>query len=129
MKRVRLTLGALGFLALSGCAVGPKYTRPEVPMTPGYKEPPPETFKEGAGWKTANPREPMATTKWWELFGDTQLNALEEQVPGNLNLKAAEARFREARAAIRFNRAAQYPTIGTGPSIIGLRDSNNRPYF
>jgi len=43
---------------------------------------------------------------WWEVFGDPDLNKLEEQVAGsNQNLKIAEARFRSARAAIRFNRA------------------------
>ena len=59
-----------------------------------------------------------------------QLNALEEQVPGgNQNLKGLEARFREARAAIRFNRASEFPTISTAPSIASIRDSANRPYL
>jgi NodT family efflux transporter outer membrane factor (OMF) lipoprotein len=67
---------------------------------------------------------------WWEVFSDSQLNALEEQVAaGNQSLKAFEARYREARAAIRFNRAAEFPTISTSPAIASIRDSSNRPYL
>src|SRR6202044_2973617 len=54
----------------------------------------------------------------------------EEQVDSsNQTLKAAEADFRQARAAIQFNRAAQLPTIGTTPSIAAIRSSANKPYF
>ena len=47
----------------------------------------------------------------------------------NQNLKIAEANYREARAAIRFNRSAEAPTIGVAPSISTVRDSANQPYF
>src|SRR6185437_399434 len=47
----------------------------------------------------------------------------------NQDLKVAEARFREARAMIRFNRASQFPTISVGPSVSSLRDSAHRPFF
>jgi len=63
------------------------------------------------------------------MFGDPQLNTLVEQIAvANQDLKAAEARFREARAMIRFNRAAEFPTISTGPSISSIRDSRHKPY-
>jgi NodT family efflux transporter outer membrane factor (OMF) lipoprotein len=115
---------------LGGCTVGPKYSKPSVPTTPAYKESPPQSFKESGAWKPAQPADTSLPGKWWELFNDTQLNTLEEQIdPANLNLKIAEARFRQARAAIRFNRAAQYPTISTSPSISSLRSSSNRPNF
>ena len=107
---------------LAGCTVGPKYRVPAVPLTPAYKE--------ADGWKAANPSDQVLRGPWWEIFGDAQLNALEEQVPGgNQNLKGLEARFREARAAIRFNRAAEFPTISTATSITSIRDSANRPYL
>jgi NodT family efflux transporter outer membrane factor (OMF) lipoprotein len=58
------------------------------------------------------------------------LNELEEQVdPSNQTLKVADANFRQARAAIRFNRAAEAPTIGIAPSISAVRASANQPYF
>jgi NodT family efflux transporter outer membrane factor (OMF) lipoprotein len=117
-------------LFLGGCTVGPKYVKPTVPMAPGFKEQPPESFKESDGWKTAQPRDQALRGNWWEIFGDPQLNALEEEVTlSNQDLKVAEARFRQARAMIRFNRSAEFPTISTSPSITNERLSPNQPYF
>src|SRR5580704_9469823 len=104
-------------VALEGCTVGPKYVKPTVPTTPAYKEETPASLKESDQWQPAHPGDQTSRGNWWEIFGDPQLSTLEEQVAGsNQNLKVAEARFREARAAIRFNRAAQFPTISTSPS-------------
>jgi NodT family efflux transporter outer membrane factor (OMF) lipoprotein len=125
MLCLRLSLVGLATLLLSSCMVGPDYFKPSVPMTPAYKELPPP----GDGWKLAQPSDEFSRGDWWEMFGDPQLNALEVQVAvANQDLKAAEARFREARAMIRFNRAAEFPTISTGPSITSIRDSLHRPY-
>jgi outer membrane protein TolC len=63
------------------------------------------------------------------IFGDPQLDALEQQIEiSNQDLKAADARFREARDLIRFNRASEFPTVSLAPSISSLRDSSNEPY-
>jgi NodT family efflux transporter outer membrane factor (OMF) lipoprotein len=63
-------------------------------------------------------------------WGDPQLNALEDQLTAsNQDLKAAQARFQEARALVRFNRASLYPTISTAPGITAIRDSRNQPYL
>jgi hypothetical protein len=95
-------------LLLSGCMVGPKYVKPTVPMAPAFKEQPPESFKEVDGWKPAQPGDQTLRGKWWEIFGDSQLNALEEELTvSNQDLKVSEARFRQARAMIRFNRSAR----------------------
>jgi NodT family efflux transporter outer membrane factor (OMF) lipoprotein len=119
-----------GLLALASCTVGPKYSKPPVPMTPAFKEPPPANFKGSGNWKPAQPDDSTLRGKWWEIFNDPELNALEEQLdPSNLDLKVAEARFRQARAAVRFNRAAQYPTISTAPFINSVRNSAHRPFF
>jgi NodT family efflux transporter outer membrane factor (OMF) lipoprotein len=115
---------------LAGCMVGPKYQKPLVPLTPAFKEPPPDSFKESDQWKTAHPDAAALRGNWWEIFGDSQLNALEEQVKvSNQDLKIAEARFRQARTMVRFNRAAEFPTIGVDPNIQSLRYSPNQPYF
>lgn len=117
-------------LLLGGCMVGPKYVKPTVPMAPGFKEPPPESFKESDGWKPAQPGDQTLRGKWWEIFNDPHLNALEEELTvSNLNLKVAESRFRQARAIIQFNRSAEFPTISTSPSIVNKRESANQPYF
>jgi NodT family efflux transporter outer membrane factor (OMF) lipoprotein len=117
-------------LFLSGCMVGPKYVKPTTPLAPAFKEQPPESFKESDGWKPAEPRDQTLRGKWWEIFGDPLLNALEEEVTlSNQDLKVSEARFHQARAMIRFNRSAEFPTISTSPSITNERESANQPYF
>jgi NodT family efflux transporter outer membrane factor (OMF) lipoprotein len=115
-------------LLLSGCMVGPKYVKPTAPLAPGFKET--TDWKEDDGWSIAKPEDALLRGKWWELYGDEKLNELEEQVDSsNQTLKIAEANFRQARAAIRFSRASEAPTIGTAPSISTVRDSANQPYF
>jgi NodT family efflux transporter outer membrane factor (OMF) lipoprotein len=114
--------------------VGPKYVKPSVPTTPEYKEAGPDAYKESAArenaaWQVAQPADAASRGEWWKIFGDTELNTLEPQVAANnQDLKAADARFREARALIRFNHASLYPTVGVAPFAGGLRESSNRPY-
>jgi len=115
-------LAGLAALLLGGCMVGPDYTKPSVPMTPLYKE--------ADGWKVAQPSDQLPRGQWWVILGDHELHALEEQVAAaNQNLKIAEARLREARALVRFNRAALFPTISAGVGISSIRDSANRPFL
>jgi NodT family efflux transporter outer membrane factor (OMF) lipoprotein len=107
-------------LALSGCAVGPKYHVPDAPAPPAYKE--------VGEWKPAQPNDQNLGGEWWKIFQDPQLDALELQVNvSNQNLKAAEAQFRQARAALRYNRADYYPTVTAGLSGTRTRVSANRP--
>ena len=97
-------------LALAGCTVGPNYVRPPA-VTP-------EAFKEMDGWKKAEPADHLLRGKWWEIFNDPRLNALEEQVSiSNQNVAAAEAQFRQARALVRVARSAYFPTATVGPSF------------
>jgi NodT family efflux transporter outer membrane factor (OMF) lipoprotein len=108
-------------LIFSGCAVGPKYQRPPVEVPPAYKE--------AGNWKTAQPNELSLRGNWWEIFQDTQLNALEQQVNiSNQNLKAAQAQYTQARALVRYNRADYFPTVADGASATRTRiSSNNAP--
>jgi NodT family efflux transporter outer membrane factor (OMF) lipoprotein len=117
-------------LLLAGCMVGPRYVKPSVPTSPNYKEETPASFKGSDQWQPATPADQASRGNWWEIFGDPELNKLEEQIAGfNQTLKVADARFREARAAIRFNRAARYPTISTSPSASYARSSDYSPTF
>jgi NodT family efflux transporter outer membrane factor (OMF) lipoprotein len=125
----RRTLAACAFLLLSACKVGPKYRPPSLPAPPAYKE--------SQGWKTAQPADSTIRSAWWEIFGTPELNALEEQVDvSNPTLRAAEARFREARALVRLNRSNLFPTVSAGPALSTNRVSNalavdasaNKPY-
>jgi NodT family efflux transporter outer membrane factor (OMF) lipoprotein len=112
MRSSLLSIPAVLLLLSSACMVGPNYKKPAVPQTPAYKEPPPE------GWKEAQPSDGTIKGKWWEIYNDPQLNALEEQVSiSNQNVLAAEANFRAARYAIAIARAGLYPTVSVGPTI------------
>ena len=120
MKSFYLGLTAAVVLLCAGCMVGPDYFKPSVPMTAAYKE--------DQGWKLARPSDTIPRGKWWEIFGDPQLNALEEQVSeANQNVKVAEAHFRQARALIGFARAGLFPTVTAGASAISVRDSTPDP--
>ena len=124
MKRAACVLIAFMAVVLTSCTVGPKYARPTVPTAPA------DTYKEIDGWKTAQPSDQLQRGAWWEIFGDPQLSALEDQLTAsNQDLKVAQARFQEARELVHFNRASQYPTISTVPGIAAIRDSGNRPYL
>jgi NodT family efflux transporter outer membrane factor (OMF) lipoprotein len=117
-------------LLLSGCMVGPKYVKRSVPMAPAYKEAGPDAYKENSDWQVAHPADAALRGEWWTIFNDAELNVLEPQVAeNNQDLKAADARFREARALIRFNHASLFPTVGVAPFAGGSRESSNRPYF
>jgi NodT family efflux transporter outer membrane factor (OMF) lipoprotein len=121
----RRTLGlevllAVTVLQFSGCTVGPNYHTP-VTETP-------QAYKELGNWKPAQPNDQNLGGTWWTIFQDSQLDALEAQVNvSNQNLKAAEAQYQQARAALRYARADYYPTVTAGPSATRTRTSANRP--
>ncbi len=112
-------------MGMSGCMVGPNYSRPAAPLAPTFKEAP-----AGDGWKTGTPSDTALKGAWWQDYNDPQLSALEVQVDSaNQSLKAADANFRSARAQISYNKSNLAPTIGVGPSIGTERFSANQPYF
>ena len=70
---------------LSGCPVGPDYTKPNLPL--------PKRWAEGEGIPHAAPAE-----TWWRGFGDPVLDKLvQDTIAANLDLKQAATRIREAR--------------------------------
>ena len=128
------TLLVIGLLA--GCTVGPNYHRPDPSVTP------PPTYKEGSStgavvpppnpaggtWKPASPSDGMLQGKWWEIYQDPQLNALEEQIsPQNQNLRAAMETYLSARDQVKVARADFYPTLSVTPAASRVRESAHRP--
>ena len=104
---------------LSGCLIGPKYQKPvattETPPA-SYKESPTQ-FKDGQGWKVAQPRDTMLRGPWWRIFKEPQLNALEEQLNINdQNIKQFFQNFMEARALVAEASAQLYPTLTANAS-------------
>src|SRR5690349_19195321 len=114
MSTSRTTPRMVALLALgAGCTVGPNYKRPEPasPVPAAFKE---GQSAEGGGgdWKRAQPADAALRGMWWELFGDPQLNALEEKVlVSNQTLKAATAQYLAARDQVRVARAGYAPTL------------------
>lgn len=118
-----------GFLLLAcivylpSCMVGPKYHRPSAPVPPAYKEAPPQSWK-GTSWKQAQPSDGAAKGKWWEIYNDAELNALEDQVNiSDQNIRLAAAQFEEARDAVRIAHSALFPSVTTTPSYSNSRTS------
>ena len=113
-------------LVLPGCVVGPKY-HPPAPQAPAaaYKESPTQ-FKDTGDWTVAQPADAKLRGKWWEIFDDSELNALEEQLDiNNQNIKQYFENFMEARAIVREARSQYFPTLTAAPSITHSRASAN----
>ena len=107
-------------LALGACTVGPDYVKPTPVETM------PAAFKELNGWKTAQPQDGKIPERWWEIYGDSILNSLEQQTPtANLSIAAAEARFRQARATVQAAKAGNFPSLTAGASATRSRRSAN----
>jgi NodT family efflux transporter outer membrane factor (OMF) lipoprotein len=129
--------GLTGIVCLvAGCKVGPNYHQPapSAPPPPAYKEggssgavlPPPNP--QGGTWKPATPSDGMLRGKWWEVYNDPQLNALEEQItPQNQNLRAAMEAYLSAHDQVRVARADYYPTLSANASAFRVNVSANRP--
>jgi outer membrane protein TolC len=119
---------ALPLLLLVGCSpVGPKYKRPTLQTPAIYKELPTGANDE---WKTAQPSDSELRGNWWELFNDPKLNQLEPLVSlSNETVRQTEARFRQARAFVAFNRANYYPTVTIGTSGSVTYTSRSTPGF
>ena len=115
LPRTLLSATALAACALlSACAVGPDYKRPDTEV--------PQQYKEAGDWKVANPSDAIARGKWWEIFNDPQLNALEEQVAAaNQNIAVADAQYRQAQALVQSAQASFFPTLGASASATRSR--------
>jgi len=126
-SRLLTALPALILLGIvSGCVVGPKYHPPSTPAPAAdYKESPTQ-FKENEGWTVAQPADAKLRGKWWEIFNDPELNALEEQLDiNNQNIKEYFENFMAARAIVREARSQYFPTLSAAPSITHSRSSAN----
>lgn len=87
MRRLLVSLAAM---ALSACALGPDYARPEIEV--------PATFGDAAASTAPGS---IADRGWWDLYRDPELNRLiDVALQNNLDLRAAVARVDQARAVL-----------------------------
>lgn len=124
---------------LTGCMVGPKYHPPAplpatAPTAPAaYKEAPApqsaapaQNTADAGDWKVAQPSDAMLRGKWWEVFGDPELNALEDKLNiDNQTIKQYFENFMAAREIVQEAHAALYPTLGTTSTYNRSKSSGN----
>jgi NodT family efflux transporter outer membrane factor (OMF) lipoprotein len=116
---------ALFCALLAGCNVGPKYLPPAMTAPAAFKESPAQ-FKEADGWTVAQPQDAALRGKWWEIYNEPELNALEAQLNiDNQNIRQAFENFMEARALVREARSQYFPTVSVGGSYTRSQTSSN----
>jgi outer membrane protein, multidrug efflux system len=88
-------------LALAGCAVGPNYKRPSVPVPEGFY-----------GDERAAEARSLADAPWWDVFDDPILKALiDEALRNGFDARLAAARVEEARARFGIARSQFFPAV------------------
>jgi multidrug efflux system outer membrane protein len=112
MKRFALSAASLTIF-LGGCMVGPNYKRPDVPAAPAYRGPDDTTVSGNTS---------LGDEKWWELFKDPQLQQLiRTALKQNYDLRIAASRVIQARQQVIITRSNQFPNVGAGPSVSGVK--------
>jgi multidrug efflux system outer membrane protein len=109
MRRAPLTtplatglVSALCVLALSGCLLGPNYSRPPLDVPATYRFP-------------DNYAADIANTEWWKQFNDPVLDELITTALANNNdVKIAAARVDQFLGQFVTTRAALFPQVGAG---------------
>ncbi len=114
-----LGVGAsLWAMALCGCA----------PML-GPKPPLSNAATYGTAQSFSSPAADWPSQRWWEVYGDPQLDALEtEALRGAPNLKLAQARVRQAEASVEAARAVLRPQVSGEGSIQTSKQSVNEGF-
>ncbi|HEV3019880.1 MAG TPA: efflux transporter outer membrane subunit, partial [Burkholderiaceae bacterium] len=108
-----LTALAVFAVALSGCAVGPDYRRPDVEVPPAWRL----GTTEGAE---------ISNVAWWDQFQDPVLAELvRTALENNKDLQIATANVDQAFAQYGITRSAQFPQVTTGANAARERASTN----
>jgi NodT family efflux transporter outer membrane factor (OMF) lipoprotein len=90
-----------------------------------FKESPAQ-FKETEGWTVAQPQDATLRGKWWEIYNEPELNALEDQLNlDNQNIRESFENFMEARALVRETRSQLFPTVSAGGAYTRSQASSN----
>jgi NodT family efflux transporter outer membrane factor (OMF) lipoprotein len=122
MKRLKgiTRSGAALTLLLGACSLAPPLKIPVIPAG--------NAFKEIGAWTQAEPADRLPRDSWWALYGNTELDELEERlIDGNPTLAAALANYAQAKALADQARAGLFPTLGLNASAERNRESTNAP--
>jgi NodT family efflux transporter outer membrane factor (OMF) lipoprotein len=120
VSRGRYAIAVVFAAVLGGCSLAPKYRAPAAPEV--------TNFKEAGEWARAAPADAQPRGPWWEAFGEPKLNELQRQLnESNPDLRAAVARFQEARAVALRARSDLFPTVGAQSDATRSKSSANAP--
>jgi outer membrane protein, multidrug efflux system len=115
MKGCCTALAVAGIVA--GCNLAPTYDPPHTLL--------PDSYQGSGAFRVAHPEEALSPRgDWWTLFGDEQLNRLEEQlIRENPNLEAATEVYTQARDLAAAAQSHLYPWIGAQALVSDNRES------
>ena len=95
--KVSCSIMFLSLLAAS-CTFGPDHEVPSIPLE--------------SSWKSAGFSAPVPEGSWWALFGDATLNGYIREAQHNAPVvRAALARYDQARADLGLAQADRYPSV------------------
>jgi multidrug efflux system outer membrane protein len=95
--------------ALTGCAVGPNYKRPQVAVPANFRAPEPLPAPQAAS---------LADLKWFEVFHDEKLQELiRVALRQNYDLRDAVTRVEQARANLGITRSNQLPQVSASGDL------------
>jgi NodT family efflux transporter outer membrane factor (OMF) lipoprotein len=103
---IRLSALAVA-VTLAGCAVGPDYQKPSMPL--------PGEYLPQAGEKLAQPTTAATSdlAQWWRVLDDRELDSLVERArESNLDLAIALDRLQEARTGVTIAASQELPVAG-----------------
>lgn len=134
-SRIAATISVAAVL-LSGCTVGPKYKRPTIDTPTVYRG----TEASGNTQTSKTPRDPNGTPlpgqpngpasaalslgdeKWWEVFGDPQLQELiRTALKQNYDVRIAAERVLESQAQLGVTRSQEFPQLNGGGGYTAQR--------
>lgn len=120
IKAIPRLSAVLVSLIFTGCAaVGPNYVPPEKSVSE-------EWHTALNGGLTSGEMDPKTLAAWWTTLNDPELSSLVNRaVAGDLDLKKARARVRQARAQRGMAMSDLYPTLSTADSVIWRRTSQD----
>ncbi|MHB1676715.1 MAG: efflux transporter outer membrane subunit [Sulfuriferula sp.] len=123
MKQPKLVLRTIPLLGLlcAACSLAPVYHRPDVPT--------PDRFSDHNPFSEAQPADTVPKGSWWEIYADSTLNQLEQQLGGNQNVKAALSRLQQAQSALQAQRATLFPALSVGAASQEFGTSTNRALY
>jgi NodT family efflux transporter outer membrane factor (OMF) lipoprotein len=120
---IPLKFALLGALALAGCKVGPNYKAPAMPAPPAFSD-----DGHNGDWAAAKPADGVDRGDFWSIYGDAELNDLEQRcAKANQSIAAALHAYEQAHDLVRENHASLYPTVSIGGFLSRNKVSATKP--